>query len=94
MHRGYEGYAPGGLTWYKLANLAGGKQAPGVVGVSLAYLRSPKAFAGEGGLSSIKWATEKALGFMQERLPPNARVATETDATTLDELKAYLAARS
>ena len=90
MHRGYKGVAPGALTWYLLANRAAGKQAPGVTGISLAYLRSPKAFAGEGGLRAVKWATTKAYGFVKPHLPIGARVATEDDATTLAELETFL----
>ena len=88
MDRSYKGRAPGDLTWSILANRAAGKQANGVVGVSLAYLRSPKAFAGEGGLGSVKWATKRALDAMLTSLPAGAKVATEEHATTLAELEA------
>ncbi|MGC9349004.1 MAG: hypothetical protein ACP5JG_12745 [Anaerolineae bacterium] len=74
MHRGYKGAAPGGLTWPILANWAGGKQAPGVTGITLSYLKSPKAFAGEGGLAAVKWATSKVFDLMQPYLPPDADV--------------------
>ena len=90
MHRGYKGLAPGNLTWYLLANRAGGKQAPGVTGISLAYLRSPKAFAGEGGLRAVRWVTAKAYESVKAHLPIGARVATEEDATTLAELEKVL----
>ena len=90
MHRGYKGLAPGELTWSILANRAGGKQAPGVTGITLNYLKSPRAFGGEGGLSAVKWATEKALAIMRPRLPDGARVATENEANTLTELRGFM----
>ena len=90
MDRSYKGSAPGGLTWSKLANRAAGKQAPGVTGISLDYLESARAFAGEGGLAAVKWATEKAYHVMAPHLTPRARVATEADATTTEELLAFL----
>jgi acetyl-CoA decarbonylase/synthase complex subunit beta len=90
MHRGYKGVAPGELTWYMLANRAGGKQTDGVTGINLGYLRSPKAFAGEGGLAAVKWATTKAYGFIEPSLPAGVRVATDEEATTLAELRQFL----
>jgi acetyl-CoA decarbonylase/synthase complex subunit beta len=90
MHRGYKGTAPGELTWTMLANRAGGKQSPGVAGIALKYLRSPKALCGEGGLAAVKWATTQVLEVMQPHLPAGARVATEEDALTTDELKRFL----
>jgi acetyl-CoA decarbonylase/synthase complex subunit beta len=94
MHRGYKGKAPGELTWSLLANRAGGKQAPGVTGITLNYLRSPRAFAGEGGLRAVTWATQKAFEIMEPRLAPGSQVATEGDATTMEELEAFLATES
>ena len=89
MDRSYRGEAPGGLTWSILANRAGGKQTPGVTGISLNYLRSPKAFAGEGGHGAIRWATKRAAEVIREACP-EARPATEDDATTLDGLRDFL----
>ena len=94
MDRSYKGHAPGDLTWSSLANRAGGKQSPGVMGITLGYLRSPRAFAGEGGLGAVRWATQRALEVMAPYLPPGHRVATEEDATTLAELEAFLASSS
>jgi acetyl-CoA decarbonylase/synthase complex subunit beta len=94
MHRGYTGKAPGELTWSLLANRAGGKQAPGVTGITLNYLRSPRAFAGEGGLQAVRWATCKAYEVMKPYLAPGSRVATEEHATTMEELEEFLATES
>jgi acetyl-CoA decarbonylase/synthase complex subunit beta len=92
MSRRYDGVAPGDLTSYTLANRAGGKQYPGVVGFCRNYLESPRAFAGDGGLSAVKWVTKDLLKFLQPHLPEGAHVATEEDATTVEELKAFLGA--
>ena len=93
MHRGYKGLAPGGFSWFMLANRAGGKQAAGVTGISLNYLKSPKAFADEGGLSAVKWMTKKVLEIAKPYLPNDARVATEEQASTLAELEKFLQAQ-
>ena len=90
MHRGYEGLAPGRLTWSMLANRAGGKQAAGLTGITVEYLKSPKAFAGEGGLSAVKWVTKKVFEIMEPCLPASVRIATEAEATTLPELEKFL----
>jgi CO dehydrogenase/acetyl-CoA synthase beta subunit len=90
MDRGYRGTAPGQLTWSLLANRAGGKQTPGVTGITLNYLKSPRAFAGEGGLAAVKWATRKALDVMRPYLDASCRVATEGNATTIEELETFL----
>lgn len=91
VDRGYEGEVPGGLSWSILANRAGGKQAPGVTGITLKYLSSPKAFAGEGGIGAVRWATQTAFEILEPHLPMDARVATEEQATTMDQLRAFLA---
>jgi CO dehydrogenase/acetyl-CoA synthase beta subunit len=90
MDRGYGGEAPGGLTWSLLANRAGGKQSLGVTGISLAYLQGPRAFAGEGGLAAVKWATKRCLAAMQTAPRLQLRVATEDDATTLAQLRDFV----
>lgn len=80
MHRSYKGTAPGGLTWRRLANQAGGKQSPGVTGITLAYLRSPKVLAGDGGLSAVKWITRKAYEIIRDLLPEGTNVTVADDA--------------
>jgi acetyl-CoA decarbonylase/synthase complex subunit beta len=91
VDRSYKGSVPGELSWSILANRAGGKQAPGVTGITLDYLRSPKALAAEGGLGAVKWATKRVLAIMEPYLPPGSRVATEDKATTSAELAVFLA---
>ncbi|NLF37943.1 hypothetical protein GX586_00770 [bacterium] len=74
MERNYEGEAPGRLTWNILANRAGGKQSPGVTGVSEAYLRSPRFLKGDGGHAAIRWVSPKAYEAVKDLLPEHARV--------------------
>lgn len=90
MHRGFEGQAPNGETWDSLANRAGGKQADGITGLSVGYLRSAEFLKGDGGLVAVVWATEKAVGEFQDLLPEGKLPATEHDARTLAELDQFL----
>ena len=69
MERDYQGQAPEGMTWNKLANEAGGKQTPGVVGVSRNYLRSKRFMQGEGGLAAVRWMSPKAFEALKDLLP-------------------------
>ncbi|MFC1965858.1 hypothetical protein ACFLWI_02780 [Chloroflexota bacterium] len=72
MERDYQGEAPEGFTWDKLANAAGGKQTPGIVGVSRNYLRSKRFMQGEGGLDAVRWVSPRAFEVLKGLLPhPN-----------------------
>ena len=72
MERDYQGEAPEGFTWDKLANAAGGKQTPGIVGVSRNYLRSKRFMQGEGGFDAVRWVSPRAFEVLKELLPhPN-----------------------
>ncbi len=72
MERDYQGEAPEGFTWDKLANSAGGKQTPGIVGVSRNYLRSKRFMQGEGGLDAVRWISPRAFEVLKDLLPhPN-----------------------
>jgi len=74
MERGYAGSAPGSITWDYLANAAGGKQSPGLAGISGAYLRSRRFLAGDGGRAAIRWLSPKAYEKVKDLLPPDAKV--------------------
>jgi acetyl-CoA decarbonylase/synthase complex subunit beta len=93
MNRGFRGSAPNGETWDSLANKAGGKQADGVSGFSLGYLRSPKFLQGDGGLSSVVWMPYDVLEQVRDLLPPDRLPATENDAADLDELSEFVGRR-
>lgn len=77
MPRGFEGAAPDGSTWNMLANRAGGKQQPGITGVSLEYMRSPKFLQGDGGWAAVKWMARKLTDELTGDVPAVAGVPTE-----------------
>jgi acetyl-CoA decarbonylase/synthase complex subunit beta len=74
MERGWAGVAPEGRTWDSLANAAGGKQAPGIVGVSEVYLKSNKFLKGDGGHAAVRWASPKAFEAIQSLVPDAGKV--------------------
>lgn len=90
MLRNSEAVAPTGETWSTLANRAGGKQSPGIMGVSIAYIRSPQFLRGDGGIGNVVWVD----GALQKRLSglfrPDQRVATDRDVSSTDELRLFL----
>jgi acetyl-CoA decarbonylase/synthase complex subunit beta len=79
MHRGFEGAAPDGATWNELANRAGGKQAPGISGVGIEYMKSPTFLQGDGGWKSVKWMTSKLRDEVKDAAPQAAAVPSEQD---------------
>ena len=89
MDRGYEGEAPGGMTWTRLANLVAGRQYPdGAASIATHYLRSPKFLQADGGYKKVVWMTETLKNFALESIPSEhrSRIQTEKNVTTLDEL--------
>ena len=74
MERDYRGEAPEGFTWDKLANAAGGKQTPGIVGVSRNYLCSKRFMQGEGGLEAVRWVSPKVFEILKDLLPQPGKV--------------------
>lgn len=93
MHRGFSGRAPNGETWDSLANRAGGKQADGITGLSLGYLRSPEFLKGDGGPGAVVWITRKTLDEIRDLLAAGRLPATEEDAASLEELSRFLGGR-
>ena len=93
MHKGFEGIAPNGLTWTKLANRVAGRQCTdGAVTFSNQYLHSRKFLLGDGGYSRVVWMTEALTKFAGKAIPGLYRklIATENDVTTIEELKKFL----
>jgi acetyl-CoA synthase len=92
---------PAGMTFSTLAGVAGGGlQTPGVMGVGKFYLISPKFISSDGGFKRIVWMSSVLKESMSEELKhvaeregdPNliSRIADERNATTVDELLAWL----
>jgi len=68
MERNYKGEVPESLTWNILANAAGGKQTPGIIGTSKNYLLSKRFIQGEGGFESLRWISPKVLEIIKDRI--------------------------
>jgi acetyl-CoA decarbonylase/synthase complex subunit beta len=90
MNRGFAGKTPDGRSWDNLGNEAAGKQQAGITGVGPLYLRSPNFLQGEGGWDAVVWMPAELKEKLEDVIPAGARIATENDAKTLDELRAFL----
>jgi len=87
MSSDYLGRSPDGKTFENLLVRVIGQHA-GLVGISEAYLLSPRFLASEGGLSRVGWMNSS----LKERLQIKAEhIATEKDCVNLAGLKEYLA---
>ena len=96
---------PAGMTFSTLAGIAGGGlQTPGVMGVGKFYLISPKFISAEGGFKRVVWMSSVLKETMAEEFKavaeregdPDllAKIADERNATTVDELLAWLEAHN
>ncbi len=93
MSRDSTAVTPTGLSWPTLANMAGGKQADGITGVSTRYIRSKHFLRGDGGIENVVWVDSKLFDKIGVLFPPGHRIATERDVQTVDELRAFLKGR-
>ena len=94
MSRDSQAVAPDGSHWYELANRAGGKQSPGIYGVSTSYIRSKNFLKGDGGIANVVWMDQKLKTVLAKAIPTGAKVATENDVNTLQELADFLGDRA
>jgi acetyl-CoA decarbonylase/synthase complex subunit beta len=93
MNRGFEGEAPGDMTWTKLGNLLAGRQyMGGAATIATAYLRSQKFLQADGGYKRVVWMSEFLKKAAGDAIPSELResIATENDARTLEELETFL----
>jgi len=90
MSRDSDAVAPNNATWDMLANMAGGKQLDGIMGVSLSYIKSDNFLRGDGGFRNIVWVDSKLHGKIKNKIIPGQKIATEKDVKTIPELKAFL----
>ena len=90
MLRKSEATTPDGCTWEDLANRAGGKQTPGIAGVSLQYLHSADFLKGDGGIGNVVWVDSALYEKLAGRFLPGQRVATERDVHSMDELRRFV----
>ena len=97
VHRSFKGAAVNGLPFSTLADsAAGGRQIDGFHGMSIEYMRSKKFFAADGGWNRVVWVPKEVKEKVKDFIPAELvdKVATEEDAKTVDELKAFLKAKN
>jgi acetyl-CoA decarbonylase/synthase complex subunit beta len=93
MSRDSEAVAPDGSHWFELANRAGGKQSPGILGVSTSYIRSKNFLKGDGGIGNVVWMDQKLKDVLGRVIPTGSKIATEKNVSTLQELADFLGRR-
>lgn len=85
----FTGRTPDGKTFQSLLTRAVGRQTPGIVGVSEAYVLSPRFLSGEGGLPRVGWMNNA----LKQRLKLRAEhILTEDECTSLAGMRELLAA--
>jgi acetyl-CoA decarbonylase/synthase complex subunit beta len=93
VHRDFKGVAVNGLPFSTLADsTAGGRQVDGFHGLSIEYMRSPKFLQADGGWNRIVWMPSAVKEMVGAFIPREVaeKIATERDATTIEELKRFL----
>jgi acetyl-CoA synthase len=101
VNRDHSGMTPLGMTFTQLAgSVGGGVQTPGFIGVGKLYISSKKFISAEGGLPRIVWMPKDLKEALKSRIEERAKelglvdfydkIADETNATTVEELTAFL----
>ena len=90
MIRDSKAVAPDGRTWEILANQAGGKQTPGILGISINYIHSPNFLKGDGGISKVVWVDSELYKRISKYFLKNQKIATEKNVTFIEDLKKFL----
>jgi acetyl-CoA decarbonylase/synthase, CODH/ACS complex subunit beta len=101
VNREYKGETPSGMTFSTLAGtIGGGAQTPGFAGISKGYLLSDRFLQAEGGIERLVWLPANLKEELAPRLKAKLaekgladlfdRIATEKEATTIEELMANL----
>ena len=93
VHRGFRGVTVNGLPFSTMADsAAGGRQVDGFHGISIEYMRSPKFLQADGGYKRVVWMPKEVKERVKDFIPKELvdKIATEEDAKTIDELKAFL----
>jgi acetyl-CoA decarbonylase/synthase complex subunit beta len=96
VHRGYLDVTVNGLAFSTLADsTAGGRQVNGFHGLSIEYMRSSKFMQADGGWNRVVWMPKDVKERVKDFIPAELKdkVATETEAKTIEELKAFLKER-
>ena len=93
VDRGFKGVTVNGLPFSTLADsTAGGRQIDGFHGISVEYMRSPKFLQVDGGWSRVVWMPSSVKERVTDFIPKEVvdKIATEKEAKTVDELRAFL----
>ncbi|RLI20168.1 CO dehydrogenase/CO-methylating acetyl-CoA synthase complex subunit beta [Candidatus Bathyarchaeota archaeon] len=97
VHRGFRGVTVNGLPFSTMADsAAGGRQVDGFHGISIEYMRSPKFLQVDDGYKRVVWMPKEVKERVKDFIPKELvdKIATEEDAKTIDELKAFLKERN
>jgi len=93
VHRGYREATVNGLPFSTIADsTAGGRQIDGFHGISIEYMRSPKFLQADGGWNRVVWVPSEVKERVKEFIPKDIvdKIATEKEATNIEELKKFL----
>jgi acetyl-CoA decarbonylase/synthase complex subunit beta len=93
VDRGYRDVTVNGLPFSTMADsTAGGRQVDGFHGISIEYMRSPKFLQADGGYGRVVWMPKDLKERLRAFIPEEVRdrIATEGEATTVPDLKAFL----
>jgi len=93
VDRGFRDVTVNGLPFSTLADsTAGGRQVDGFHGISIEYMRSPKFLQADGGYERVVWMPREVKERVKDFIPKELvdKIATEEDAKTIEELKAFL----
>jgi len=96
VHRRYFGDVPIGLPFSKIAGMiSGGRQVHGFKGISIRGMRMANFLSGDGGWERIVWMPKDLKTEVGDAIPEELydKIATEEDALTPEELKAFLKAK-
>ena len=93
VQRAYKYDTVNGLAFSTLADsTAGGRQIDGFHGISIEYMRSPRFLQADGGWNRVVWIPKEVKERVKNFIPADLvnKIATEENAKTIDELKAFL----
>jgi len=101
VNREFEGMTPVGMSFSTMAGqIGGGIQTPGFIGMGKLYISSKKFISADGGIERVVWMPKTLKEEIRDRLEERLeelgkpdlfdKIATEEDATTSEELLAYL----
>jgi acetyl-CoA decarbonylase/synthase complex subunit beta len=93
VHRDFAGNTVVGVPFSTMAaDTSGGRQVEGFLGMALEYMRSPKFLIADGGIRRCVWMPKEIKERYKDVIPEDLydKIATEEDASNIDELVAFL----